>query len=48
MHEIYGDSLPAHVILTAGILSSCFAQLISYPFALVRTRMQAQAGLGTF
>ena len=43
--ETYGPHLPAHVILINGTLSSCFAQVVAYPLALVRTRLQTQ-GIG--
>ncbi len=29
------------------LFSSCFGQLAAYPFALVRTKLQSQAGLGS-
>ncbi len=32
---------PPAAIFGAGMLSSCFAQFVSYPLALVRTRLQA-------
>lgn len=37
---------PAWAILGAGMLSSSIAQFISYPLALVRTRLQAQGAGG--
>jgi len=37
----------ALVLLGCGTLSSCFGQLAAYPFALVRTKLQSQAGLGS-
>ena len=40
------DGTPPHLsILGAGMVSSTVAQLVSYPLALVRTRLQAQ-GVG--
>ncbi|KAK9822880.1 hypothetical protein WJX74_000079 [Apatococcus lobatus] len=44
----YGHDIPSVGILGAGVTSSLIAQFVSYPLALVRTRMQAQGleGLG--
>jgi len=39
------EPIPAPLIVGAGMLSSCFAQCVSYPLALTRTRLQAQ-GVG--
>jgi len=37
----------ALVLLGCGTFSSCCGQLAAYPFALVRTKLQSQAGLGS-
>ncbi|GLI64006.1 hypothetical protein VaNZ11_007160 [Volvox africanus] len=43
LYERY-DGPPPHIaIVAAGMLSSSIAQVVSYPLALVRTRLQAQA-----
>ncbi|KXZ47058.1 hypothetical protein GPECTOR_38g295 [Gonium pectorale] len=43
LYERY-DGRPPHMgIVVAGMLSSSIAQVVSYPLALVRTRLQAQA-----
>ena len=34
---------PPAAIFGAGMLSSCFAQFVSYPLALVRTRLQVSS-----
>lgn len=36
----YGHDIPSVGILAAGVTSSITAQFVSYPLALVRTRMQ--------
>ena len=36
----------ALVLLGCGTLSSCCGQLAAYPLALIRTKLQSQAGLG--
>jgi len=36
----------ALVLLGCGTFSSCCGQLAAYPFALIRTKLQSQAGLG--
>lgn len=38
--EHYDGQPPAPLILGAGMLSSSFAQFVSYPLALLRTRLQ--------
>jgi len=45
--EEYDGAPPPHMILGAGMLSSSLAQFSAYPFALVRTRLQAQGIGGT-
>jgi len=40
------DNPPAHMLIGAGMLSSSVAQVVSYPLALIRTRMQAQGVAG--
>lgn len=35
------DMPPWYIMLSCGVISSSFGQLCSYPFALVRTQMQA-------
>lgn len=45
MVEIYGGEPPGYVLIGTGMFASSVAQLVSYPFALVRTRLQAQ-GMG--
>lgn len=54
LFELFKDDLlarydgdPPHVsILCAGMLSSSIAQVVSYPLALVRTRLQVRAARG--
>merc|ERR1712088_846988 len=36
----------AVLLLGCGTFSSCCGQLAAYPFALIRTKLQSQAGLG--
>lgn len=43
LEEYEGDPHPV-MILGAGMLSSSLAQFVSYPLALIRTRLQAQVG----
>ncbi|QDZ17968.1 mitochondrial substrate carrier [Chloropicon primus] len=45
MVEYYGGEPPGYVLIGTGMFASSVAQLVSYPFALVRTRLQAQ-GMG--
>ena len=40
-----GGSVPALSLLLFGTFSSCCGQLAAYPLALVRTKLQSQAGL---
>jgi len=40
-----GGSPPALSLLTFGTFSSCCGQVAAYPLALVRTKLQSQAGL---
>jgi len=40
-----GSSPPALSLLTFGTFSSCCGQVAAYPLALVRTKLQSQAGL---
>lgn len=44
--ERHGGALPDLAVLGAGMLSSVIAQFVSYPLALVRTRLQAQGSAG--
>ncbi|XP_040577782.1 calcium-binding mitochondrial carrier protein SCaMC-2 [Lepeophtheirus salmonis] len=39
------SSPPAFILLSCGTFSSCCGQLAAYPLALVRTKLQSQAGL---
>ena len=43
--EHFDDEVPGLALFMAGAGASTGAQFISYPFALIRTRMQAQGGL---
>eukprot|EP00216_Chloropicon_sp_CCMP2111_P001641 CAMPEP_0198238268 /NCGR_PEP_ID=MMETSP1446-20131203/3968_1 /TAXON_ID=1461542 ORGANISM="Unidentified sp, Strain CCMP2111" /NCGR_SAMPLE_ID=MMETSP1446 /ASSEMBLY_ACC=CAM_ASM_001112 /LENGTH=305 /DNA_ID=CAMNT_0043920659 /DNA_START=58 /DNA_END=975 /DNA_ORIENTATION=+ len=45
MVEKFNGEPPAVVMIATGMFSTSIAQLVSYPFALVRTRLQAQ-GMG--
>ena len=45
MLDVYDGSPPPYCILGAGMLSSTVAQFVSYPLALVRTRLQARTSL---
>jgi len=38
----YDGDVPAHATLISGAVSASFAQFVSYPLAVVRTRLQAQ------
>lgn len=40
LHERYDGRPPPQHLLLAGMLSSTGAQLVAYPFGLVRTRLQ--------
>lgn len=40
-----GSSLPTMSLLAFGTFSSCCGQVAAYPLALVRTKLQSQAGL---
>lgn len=42
----YDGKVPHLSILGAGMASSTVAQLVSYPLALIRTRLQAQGAKG--
>lgn len=44
MYEHYDGNPPHTSFVLAGMLSSSIAQVVSYPLALVRTRLQAQVG----
>jgi solute carrier family 25 phosphate transporter 23/24/25/41 len=44
--ERHGGALPDLAVLGAGMVSSVVAQFVSYPLALVRTRLQAQGSAG--
>jgi solute carrier family 25 phosphate transporter 23/24/25/41 len=44
--ERHGGDLPDLAVLGAGMVSSVIAQFVSYPLALVRTRLQAQGSAG--
>ena len=41
-----GKPPSAVVLLTCGTFSSCCGQIAAYPLALIRTKLQSQAGLG--
>ncbi len=43
--EAHDGRPPPAAIFGAGMLSSCFAQFVSYPLALVRTRLQVKPDL---
>ena len=45
MVERYDGEPPGYVLIGTGMFASSVAQFVSYPFALVRTRLQAQ-GMG--
>jgi solute carrier family 25 phosphate transporter 23/24/25/41 len=45
MVERYDGDIPGYVLVGTGMFSTSVAQFVSYPFALVRTRLQAQ-GMG--
>lgn len=45
MVEKFQGEPPAYVLIGSGMFSTSVAQFVSYPFALVRTRLQAQ-GMG--
>ena len=47
LHERYDMSPPPQYLLLAGMLSSTGAQLVAYPFGLVRTRLQVIPSLPT-
>merc|ERR1711936_802635 len=40
-----GTSPPAFFLLSCGTFSSCCGQVAAYPLALIRTKLQSQAGL---
>ena len=44
--ESHDGRPPPAAIFGAGMLSSCFAQFVSYPLALVRTRLQVGRYIG--
>ncbi|KAJ9523579.1 hypothetical protein QJQ45_007255 [Haematococcus lacustris] len=44
--EAEGRPPPHFTLLVAGMVSSSIAQVVSYPLALIRTRLQAQGGAG--
>ncbi|XP_059093985.1 mitochondrial adenyl nucleotide antiporter SLC25A25-like isoform X2 [Tigriopus californicus] len=44
-HYMDGTSFPAVSLLAFGTFSSCCGQVAAYPLALVRTKLQSQAGL---
>lgn len=44
--QAYGGAPPSYMNLVAGMVSSSIAQLVSYPLALIRTRLQAQGSQG--
>jgi len=45
--DMYDGNPPHLAILGAGMVSSSVAQVVSYPLALIRTRLQAQGTAGT-
>ncbi|CAG9467650.1 unnamed protein product [Pedinophyceae sp. YPF-701] len=44
--EVFDGDLPNSSLLAAGAASASLAQFVSYPFAVVRTRLQAQGAKG--
>ena len=42
LREVHDGRPPPAAIFGAGMLSSCCAQFVSYPLALVRTRLQVR------
>lgn len=44
LYEHFDGRPPHYTIVLAGMISSSVAQVVSYPLALVRTRLQAQVG----
>jgi solute carrier family 25 phosphate transporter 23/24/25/41 len=44
--EAYDGNPPPSMILGAGMFSSSLAQFVSYPLALVRTRLQVRGWAG--
>lgn len=42
LHQQYGNQPPPQHLLLAGMLSSTGAQLVAYPFGLIRTRLQVR------
>lgn len=47
-HYVEENTNPsAYVLLSCGTFSSCCGQLAAYPLALIRTKLQSQAGLGS-